>query len=165
MTKGLIFMTRSKGPVSKQSAKVVPTPEVLGPGLHGAKIEMRVGAKVRLRCLDGRRVMAVLADGLDARLADECLRSGRMVVACDGPWGPTVAGALQTELPVFREVNGTVVVDGKEIRLTAARRLVIEAGTSSLRLEHEGVVRAEGNRMVIDMGANVRVLSALVELP
>ena len=145
--------------------KTVRAAQPLGPGLHPAVIELRSGAAFRVRLMDDARRKAVLADGVDPRLVDECLRTGRLVILCDTKRGVTILGALQTAPSLAREADGTLTLEARTIRLRAEKNVVIEAGPSSLTLDRSGSVRAEGERMVIDMGSNVRVLSALVELP
>lgn len=156
-------MTKTKAAAIKP--KTTPRPRPLGPGLHPAVIELRSGAAFRVRLMDESRRNAVLGDGVDPGLADECLRTGRLVILCDTRRGATLVGALQTAPSITREPDGTLALEGKTIRLRAEKAVVIEAGSASLSLDHGGSVRAEGDRMVIDMGSNVRVLSALVELP
>jgi N-acetylmuramic acid 6-phosphate (MurNAc-6-P) etherase len=87
------------------------------------------------------------------------------VILADTPRGPTIVGALQTARAVSVEPDGTVALEGKAIRIRADKAISLETGASAVRLEESGRVRAEGHRMVIDMSSNVRVLSALVELP
>jgi hypothetical protein len=140
-------------------------PEPLGPGLHPGVLEMRSGASFRVRLMDDSRRRAVLGDGVDPALADECLRTGRLVILCDTKRGVTLLGALQTAPSIARGPDGSLCLEGKTIRIRAEKAVVIEAGPVSLSLEQGGTVRAEGDRMVIDMGSIVRVLSALVELP
>jgi len=157
-------MAKNKSTAAR-ALKLAPKVEALGPGLHGGTIE-RIGADgIVVRTLDRRRWVASLAPGVEPELADECLRAARMVILCEGPAGAMIAGALQTARSVMREADGSVLITGKEVRLRAERWVTLEVGASALRLDREGAMRAEGHRMVIDMGANVRVLSALVELP
>lgn len=140
-------------------------PSALGPGLHGAIIELKAGRAFQLRTTEGRRVTASLADGVDPALADDCLRTGRMVIASDSPRGPEIAGALTTSLPAARHEEGVVTLEAKELRLRAERALSLEVGPVSLSAEDSGAMRLEGDRLVIDMAALVRVFSSKVELP
>lgn len=150
--------TSTTGPKSKRSS-------ALGPGLHVAKIELRSGRSFRIRTLTGVRTKAVVGDEVDEALVEECLRGSRSVIVADTSRGPTILGALQTTRSMVHEPDGGLRIEGKEIRLRAGTRIVLEAGNCALRVENGGVMRAEGDRMVIDMGSNVKVLSALVELP
>lgn len=161
-------MPKKKSP-SKSAA-------VLGPGLHCAIIELasdrgssaggaRLDRELHVRTLDGRRWNAKLADEVDPAFAATCLKERRTVLLVDSANGPVVLGALQTSEPVTREANGAVTVRGKDVHVRAERTLVLEAGPVLLRAESDGEVRFEGNRLVIDMSALVRLLSARVELP
>jgi hypothetical protein len=140
-------------------------PSALGPGLHGAVIELKAGRAFQLRTTEGQRVLAELAPGVDPRLADECLRQGSMVIVSDTPRGPEIAGALVTSLAPARSEEGVVTFEGKELRLRAERSLSLEVGPVSLSAEDSGAMRLEGDRLVIDMAALVRVFSSKVELP
>ncbi|MFO0586101.1 MAG: hypothetical protein U0441_01115 [Polyangiaceae bacterium] len=142
-----------------------PQPATLGPGLHGGVIELATDASYRIRLLTGDRVSATLAPGVQPALAAECLRTGRMVLLVASDRGPMIAGALQTSLAVERDADGVIAVDAREIRLRAEKALLIEAGPVTIRADESGALRMEGDRMVLDMAALVRVLSAKVELP
>lgn len=156
--------------MAKGKSTVARTPkqaaERLGPGLHLVHLDLGTPDATTVRTLDGRRLTAVLADEVDPRLLVECRRAGRPVIACDTDRGPTVVGALQTAPSVQHEPDGTLVLEGKRVRIVAEKGVTVEAGTAaSMALESTGKARLVGDRMVIDMSANVRVLSALVELP
>lgn len=144
---------------------VVPKAAVLGPGLHGAVIELKTDRSFQIRTASGERVAAVLGDGVAPALADECLRTARLVIVMDSPRGPTIMGALQTSVPLARDEDGIVSVEARELRMHIERSVLIEVGQSSISADSSGAVRIEGDRMVIDMGALLRVLSAKVELP
>ena len=139
--------------------------ERLGPGMHLCRVERRLGKSLEVRTADGVRHTAVLARGVDPSVADAALRSGSPVVIVDGSRGPEIAGALVTALPIAPDADGRVTVDAREIRLRAAESISIDVGDARLSADRAGVVRLEGDRMVIDMGALVRVLSSRVELP
>lgn len=169
-------MTQSKSSASKTSSAVgtprrrggarpAPRPETLGPGLHGGVIELSTDTHHRVRLLSGERVSATLAPGVQPALASECLRTSRMVLLIDSDRGPMIAGALQTSLAVERDADGVVAVSAREIRLRAEKALLIEAGPVTIRADESGALRMEGDRMVLDMAALVRVLSARMELP
>jgi hypothetical protein len=137
----------------------------LGPGLHAGHIELQSEERYQIRTLTGETFQAVLGDDVEPALAEECLRASRMVILCDTQRGPTIVGALQTSRSLVREPDGTISIEGKAIHLRAEQGVRIESGPVSLTLNKKGTMRAEGNKMVIDMGSNVRVYSALVELP
>lgn len=138
----------------------------LGPGLHLVTLDLGSAGETRVRTLDGRRLRAVVSDDVDADLLAECRRAARPMIACDTPRGPTIVGALQTQPSITRDPDGTVVLSGKRVRIAADERVLIEAGDSAhLALEAPGKARLTGDRLVLDMSSNVRVLSALVELP
>jgi hypothetical protein len=126
----------------------------------------RIGNATMVRTLDGRRLTAAIADDVDVGLVDECRRRSRTMIAVDTSRGPTIVGALQTQRTIEHEADGTLVLSGKSVRVVAEQAISIEAGTAtSVALESTGKARMTGDRMVIDMSANVRVLSALVQLP
>jgi hypothetical protein len=139
--------------------------EALGPGLHAVTLELRSGSSFQIRTLGGASIRAVLADGVERELALDCLRTGAPMIAADSERGPLLLGALMTSRPAARREDGSLVLEAKRIRLSAEQAVSIEAGQVSLRLDEAGPVRFEGDRMVIDMAALVRVLSAKVELP
>ena len=157
-------MPRTKSAATKQRPS--PRAEGLGPGLHLVHVDLGSGQATTVRTLDGRRLAAALGDDLDAALVDECRRTGRMMIACDTSRGPTLMGALQTRKAVEHDPDGNLVIAAKSVRIAAEEGVSLEAGASaSLALSSAGKARMTGDRMVIDMSANVRVLSALVELP
>jgi hypothetical protein len=153
---------------TKRAPRKTPAPralEALGPGLHAGFIEMSLDGTYGVRLASGARGTAVLGDGVEPELAEECKRDSRLVVLCDTERGPTIVGALQTARSVVRTADGALSISARTIRLQAEERLQIEAGRVALRVDKGGEMRAQGDKMVIDMGSNVRVLSALVELP
>ncbi|MEJ7732199.1 MAG: hypothetical protein WKG00_23710 [Polyangiaceae bacterium] len=158
-------MAKAKAATATKRIGSTRAPARLGPGLHAVTIEMRAGASFRVRTLKGTRVPARLGDDMDPAFAEECLRSGRPVIAADSDAGPTILGALQTRQAVERDEDGRVSVRAKELRLVAERGLLLEAGQFALRVDKAGVARFEGNRMIIDMTELVRLLAARVELP
>jgi hypothetical protein len=140
----------------------------LGPGLHPATVEARkdgVEIAFRVRLLDGRRLSVPVSEHVERELVEECMRLGRPVVLCEGERGPAIMGALQTSRAVALDVDGALDVTAKDIKLRAEGTLSIESGPVTLRVDQRGVLRLEGDRMVIDMGSLVRLLSARVELP
>jgi hypothetical protein len=165
---------KTKPRASRSAPDPTAGPALLGPGLHGATLEMSLqpapGARRaergwRVRTLLGERLTAIAADSVEPALLDECLRSGRWVLLADTDRGPTILGALQTSRGVEMDADGTAVLRARTVRISAEKALTVEAGSTSIRLDESGAARAQGDRMVIDMGSHVRVLSALVELP
>lgn len=152
-------------PRRRGQARSAPRPETLGPGLHGGVIELAADSQYRVRLLSGDRVSATLLPGVQPDLALECLRTSRTVLLVDSDRGPMIAGALQTSVAVERDADGIVEVRAREIRLRADTALLIEAGPVTIRADESGALRMEGDRMVLDMAALVRVLSARMELP
>jgi hypothetical protein len=137
----------------------------LGPGLHGATLELSSGESFRVRTPAGDRIVAVLGDQVERGLVEECLATGRMVVLVDTARGPTIVGALQTARSISLSLDGSLDVTARDIRLRADRSLVIEAGSAAVRADRAGLVRVEGEKMIIDVSSLVRFLSARVELP
>lgn len=154
-------MSRRVTPLRKRT----PASATLGPGVHPALVEMAGGAGYRVRTLAGVRVEATAAPGVEPGLCQECMREGRTVLVADGASGPVVLGALQTQRSPLTVEEGVVRLEGEHLRLAAAKTLVIEAGPVRMRVDPSGVLRLEGERLVVDMGALVRFLSARVELP
>jgi hypothetical protein len=151
---------------SRRTVRERTVPAPLGAGIHAATVELRDGASYRVRLLDGRRATATLASGVSPRLLDECLRTRRLVMLADGDRGPAIVGALQTApTPQVHDETGAFVVDAQHIELRADATIALRVGSASLSLDKSGVARVEGERMVIDVGALLRVLSTKVELP
>jgi hypothetical protein len=165
MTKTKLVATPSKKPRLRVAEAPDSRPEALGPGIHAGLIEPCAGATYRVRTLTGDRFSAILADGVDRALAEECLRDGRTVLLADSPRGVLVLGAVQTQKSAVREADGSVTIEGKDVRVRAERALVLDAGPVSIRAERNGVIRIEGEKMVVDVSALVRFLSARVEVP
>jgi hypothetical protein len=141
-------------------------PALLGPGLHLVTLDLGAAGEARVRTLDGRCLSAFVSEDVAPELVAECRRGSRPMIACDTPRGPTIVGALQTQPSITREPDGTLVLEGKRVRIAAKDRVLIEAGEAAqVSLEASGKARIVGDRMVIDVSSNVRVLSALVELP
>lgn len=141
----------------------------LGPGLHPGRVEMAAAGAAspayQVRSSSGRRVMATLAAGVSPSFIEECMREGRTVVLMDTPRGVAIAGALQTASAPTPDARGTLELSARHLRLRAAETLELEVPGSSLRIEPGGAVRLEGDRLVIDMAALVRIFTAKVELP
>lgn len=157
-------MSKSRLPAKKARKSAAAE---LGPGLHLVHVDLGSGdVTTTVRTLDGRRLTAVIADEVDVALVDECRQKSRRMLACDTSRGPTLVGALQTRRTIEHDPDGSLVLAGKSVRIVAEQAVSIEAGTATqVALDASGKARMTGDRMVIDMSANVRVLSALVQLP
>ncbi len=161
-------MKSARAPKSSRKPRleaVPPAQPALSPGLHGAVVELRTKTGFRVRSMAGERFAAVLGDGVEVELVDECMRTGRMAIVCQTVRGPTIVGALQTTRSIVRDANGAVTLDAREIKIRGKQRVLLQAGEVTLVLDESGRLRTTGERMVIDMSSNVKVLSALVELP
>jgi hypothetical protein len=154
-----------KQATAKKRARPRVVAATLAPGLHAGLIELRSDQSYRVRLLDGTVVSAALDDDVDAELARECLRKGRRVIVTGSDRGPLILGALQTSRPIARESDGSLTLSAKKIRLKAEQALVLESGDAVVRLAPDGMVKLEGDRMVVDIGGLVRFLSARVEFP
>jgi hypothetical protein len=140
----------------------------LPPGLHGGFIDSydaRDGS-LRVTLLDGRRTRAVLAPHVQRGLLDQCLSHRLMVLLSDAEV-PMVVGALQTAPAPFVDHDGTLSLEAKRIRLRASQELRLEAGANSVLIEmdEDGKLKLRCERGVFDVAANLRIYSALVELP
>ncbi|MEO7330716.1 MAG: hypothetical protein ABI193_19225 [Minicystis sp.] len=137
----------------------------LGPGLHPAKVELFADTVARARLASGEVVRARVAPEVEPAFVEECLRLGRTVLLADSEQGPAIIGALQTSRALGPSADGTLLLDADVVRLRAASLATIEVGASALRFEPTGLVRMEGNKLVVDVSSLVRFLSARVELP
>ncbi len=143
----------------------------VGAGLHAGKVELAIAEKdggprsYRVLLAAGRRVSATLGHGVSNELVEECLREGKTVVLVDGVNGIEIAGALQTQSNIQKDNLGTLALEAKHIRIRADQSLVLEVPGASLSFEPGGALRMEGDKLVIDMAALVRVFAARVELP
>lgn len=144
----------------------------LGPGMHPGRIEMVMAASAdgaervyRVRLASGRHVTARLDGAVTPDFAEECLRGGRTVVLVDGPDGARIAGALQVASAIEKDRRGTLALEAKHVRVQADQSLVLEVPGGSLAFEPGGSLRFEGDKLVIDMAALVRIFAARVELP
>lgn len=158
-------MTKRVVAQQKKKTREAPEPAPLSPGLHAATIELRSGDSYRVRILGGPVVAATLDDDVDPALAKDCLRRSRRVIVTEGAHGPVILGALQTSIPAVRDADGCLSFSAKKIRLKAEQSLVLESGEASLRIEPDGVLKIEGDKMVVDIGGLVRFLAARVEFP
>ncbi|MFO0590350.1 MAG: hypothetical protein U0441_22600 [Polyangiaceae bacterium] len=159
------LVTASRASRTRAAKVPIEEPSALGTGIHAAVIEMRSESAYRIRTMTGERCPAHLADGMDPALAEECLREGRTVLVTESKRGVLILGALQMSRTPVREADGSVVIEGKDVRLRAERSVVIDAGPVSFKADRTGILRFEGEKMVIDVSALVRVLSARMEIP
>jgi hypothetical protein len=155
-------MARSRRNEQKKVAKPRAS---LAPGLHAGRIELKSDDVYRVRMAGGERLLATLADEVSPALAQECLRDARTVIVVDTERGPTIVGALQVSPIVTPDAAGTLTLDARTLRLRASRGLSIEVGDTTIALDAEGVVRMEGDRLVIDMAQFVKVASARMDIP
>jgi hypothetical protein len=137
----------------------------LGPGVFLAAVELRAGDSYRIRVVSGERVSATVHESVEPALVEECMRDGRMVLVCQAERGPMIFGAVQTTRALACNADGTLAISTKEIRLSAEKTLRIEAGPVTISVDSSGTLRLQGDRMVLDMGALIRLLAARVELP
>lgn len=150
---------------SRQKRAPIAKAAALSPGLHAGTIELRLGESFRVRLLGGEVIAASLDDQVDPAFARDCLRRGQRVIVADSARGPLILGALQTSPQIVRDPDGTVTIAAKKIRLKAEQALVLESGEASLRLQPEGFLKLQGDKMVVDIAGLVRFLSARVEFP
>ena len=147
-----------------QRTKTTP----LGPGLHPGRIASALAGATkvyRVRLDDGREVRATLDRAVDPAFADACMRDDRTVVLVDTEDGIAVAGALQTSAGLSTDARGTLAVDARHVRIRAGESLELEVPGGRVALDPNGAMRFEGDRLVIDMAALVRVFSSKLELP
>ncbi len=140
----------------------------LPPGLHGGFIDAsdaRNGS-LRVTLMDGRPTRAALASHVHPDLVAQCLAQRTMVLLSDGD-PPRVVGALQTAPSPVVESGGAVSIAADRIHLRANQELRLEAGVNTVLIEmsDDGKVRLRCERGVFDVAANLRIYSALVELP
>lgn len=158
-----------KSRTSKRRRIVRRGENALGPGLHTAHVVMKLqkpgeGDYV-VRLASGERVPARLHDDMQPSFADDCLRDGRLVLVIDTARGVEIAGALQTARVPVADARGALTIEAKDLRLRAIENLSVDVGLVSLRAQPNGALRMEGDRLVIDMAAMVRILSGRVDLP
>jgi hypothetical protein len=166
-------MARSRTASSPTARPARAATLALGPGLHAARVERIVTASgegvprsvYQILLPTGLRTTATLDPGVAAALVEECLRQGRSVVVTEGAGGVVIVGALQTAPYPVADERGTLVLDARHLRLRATDTLELEVPGTSLRLEPGGAVRIDGDRLVIDMAALVRIFSGRVEIP
>jgi hypothetical protein len=142
-----------------------PSSAVLTPGLHAAHVEMASDRSFRVRALGGQRMLAHLGDGVERALVEQCMRTGQLVIMTATESDVLILGALQTQQTFHREPDGTLRIESKRVEVLAEEELRLKTGASTLKLTQDGRVRIHGHRMLLDVTTNVRILSALVELP
>jgi hypothetical protein len=158
-------MANSKGMPRRQTSERVSAAP-LGPGIHAATVKLRLGSSYRVRLLQGAQARATLAPGVSPALIDECQQTRRLVMLSDGKQGPVILGALQTApAPYVNTATGKLELEAEHIALKANTTIELRVGSASVALAKSGVARVEGSRMVLDVNALLRVLSAKVELP
>lgn len=160
-------MARARGARRAEAIRPRDTDLALGAGLHPGHVESVVAAPPAylVRLGDGRRIVARVGAGVESSFVEECSREGRAVVLMDSPSGPVIAGALQTASTPRADARGTLALEARHIRLRAGETLELEVPGSNLRMEPGGAVRIDGDKLVIDMAALMRVFAGRVELP
>lgn len=156
---------KNKKKLSREEPQVAQDAALLGPGLHLGTIELLTANHFGVRLLDGRRVTASLSSRVHLALVQECLREQRPMMLVDTSLGPEIVGALQVAPSIAPDIDGNLTIQAKAIRLEAAESLRFEAGKSELRLNKDGRARIKAERAVFDVSSNLRIYSALVELP
>lgn len=152
-------------PIESKVLDTEPRSALLTPGLHAAHLEMASERSFRIRLLGGQRVLARLGDGVERELVEQCLRSNQLVIVTATETDVLILGALQTQRTFHREPDGTLMIESKRVEVRAEDEVQLRSGASAVKLREDGRVRINGHRMVLDVDTNVRVLSALVELP
>jgi hypothetical protein len=165
VTLGTAAARRAPASSKAASAASAPRAQALGPGLHAGTVELGSGGVYRVRTLAGARHQAALGDHVEPALVEECLRTGRPVLLAEGAAGPFIVGAIQTTRTIAHEPDGSLEISAKDLRLRADRAIVVETGEAVMRLERAGLVRIDGDKMVIDTSSIVKILAACVELP
>ncbi len=152
---------RAEAPESRR----VAVKKSLGPGMHAGTVELVADGTYRVALAAGGHVRARVEKGLSPRFVEKCMRTGQKMLLMDTPRGPEIMGALHAprELPGGEE--DSLDLKGKTIRIRASEEVQIQVGKSMLKLDKHGAVRLEGRRMVMDVAALLRILSARVELP
>ena len=150
--------TRSAPPAARTSPR-------LGPGLHAAVVEIAADGAYRVRTAAGELFPAVPAASVAPALLDECLRTRRTVLLSEQGDHVVILGALQTAPSARVDPDGGLAIEARSVEIAAAERIALKVGASLLSLDREGVIRLNGDRLTIDVGALVQILSANVNLP
>jgi hypothetical protein len=146
---------------------VVNRGAAVGPGLHLGRLTRALTGDARPRyeaALAGRALEIGLDPSVSPSFATQCLRESRPVLVGDTEHGPQMLGALQVREALEVAEGGLLAIEAEHVRIRAATSLALEVPAASLRLEPNGM-RLEGERLIIDMAAFMRVFAAKVELP
>jgi hypothetical protein len=140
----------------------------LPPGLHAGFVESHDAhdGTLRVALLDGRLTRATRAPHVHPDLLSQCIAQRSMVLLSDAD-PPLVIGALQTTPSPMVESGGSLTLAADRIHLRANQELRLEAGINTVLIEMgaDGKVRLRCERGIFDVAANLRIYSALVELP
>ena len=158
-------MAKTTTKSARSRSATAPAMARLGPGLHAAVVEIAVDGAYRVRTSTGELVPAVPAASVAPALLDECLRTRRTVLLSEQGDRVVILGALQTAPSARVDPDGGLSLEARSIELAAAERIALKVGASLLSLDREGVIRLNGDRLTIDVGALVQILSANVNLP
>jgi hypothetical protein len=162
-----LLETLVDAPASAVGEAEVPSVR-LQPGLHGGFVDAHDArdGSLRVTLMDGRRTRAALASHVHPDLVTQCITQRSMVLLSDGD-PPCVVGALQTAPSPVVESGGAVSIAADRIHLRANQELRLEAGVNTVLIEmgDDGKVRLRCERGIFDVAANLRIYSALVELP
>lgn len=155
----------------KRKSTAAPHSEAsLGAGIAAGIIELGSPSECRVRLTSGELVRAVLAPGVEPALALDCITHKRIVILAGGGEAPLILGALQTGITPQIDTNGNLHLRARQVYLEADEQLELRAGQTgepqtALKLDRNGKIRLRGERMLMNVTANLRVHSALVELP
>lgn len=151
----------------KKDTKRGSKPKVvkLGPGVHAATVELAIEDRFRVRTYAGDSVTARLGDGVQLEFVQECMRAGRPVLLNDGPKGPLILGAIQTESVSRSTQDGAISMNGETLSLTAETAIELKVGESSLVLHRDGLVEIRGDMLRIEQSKLIRLVASKVELP
>jgi hypothetical protein len=76
-----------------------------------------------------------------------------------------ILGALQTAPSARVDADGGLALEARTIEIAAQDRIALKVGASLLTLDRDGVIRLNGDKLTLDVGALVDILSANVRLP
>lgn len=136
-------------------------------GLHAAFLEARRHGLLVVRLLDGRRTAAEIVPQVSDALVDECLAEGKLVLVSATPRGPAMIGAIQTTPTLHHDREGVLTIEAKKLHVKVEDEIRVVTGANAVVSEShaDGRVRLRCERGAVDFAANLRVHSALVELP
>lgn len=147
------------------AAKKAPKIQALGPGLHAGQIASQGEGGWCVKLLDGRVVEANPGPCVVQALLDECLKDGRLVILSDSGQCVVILGALQTAPVLCADAEGVLDVRVQRLNLEASEAVTLRTPQCAVELAPDGKAKLRSRRLVIDSPDNVRVRSALVELP